>query len=149
MNYELFYYQLVPVFASRRIADVDPLRHELAINDTGAFVDDLVGVQPSPGAHVSDEVSERVHVVSAYVCGLAAHVLRAYSAADELVELRTAVAAIDVDGLAELAAQGVEDVVHERVEVPHGLRIRLVRYSVVLSGVAAAQFVEREVFHIY
>jgi hypothetical protein len=29
------------------------------------------------------------------------------------------------------------------------LRIRLVRYSVVLSGVAAAQFIEREVFHIY
>ena len=149
MHYELLYYELVPVFASRRIADVYPLRHKLAINDAGVFVDDLVGVQPSPGAHVSDEVSERVHVVGTYVCGLAAHVLRAYSAADELVELQTAVAAIDVDRLAELAAQGVEDVIHERVEVPHGLRIRLVRYSVVLSGVAAAQFVEREVFHIY
>ena len=128
---------------------MDPLRHELAINDTGVFEDDLVGVQPSPGAHVSDEVSERVHVVGAYISGLATHVLRAYRAADELVELRTAVAAIDVDGLAELTAQGVEDVIYERVEVPHGLRIRLVRYSVVLSGVAAAQFIEREVFHIY
>ena len=149
MNCELLYYELIPVFASRRIADVDPLRHKLAVNDAGVFVDDLVGVQPSPGAHVSDEVSERIHVVGAYVCRLAAHVLRAYSAANELVELRTAVAAIDVDALAELAAQGVEDVVHERIDVPHGLRIRLVRYSVVLSGVAAAQFVEREVFHIY
>ena len=130
--------QLISVFASRRIADVDPFRHESAAEDAGVFEDDLVGVEAPAGAHLLDDLDEPDHVVGTYVCGLAPHVLGARRAAHGFVELRTAVAAIDVDGLAELAAQRVEDVVHERVEVTHYFLVGLVLDAVVLSRIATA-----------